>query len=140
MRLATLAASVLLAGCGTATTHPVPTTVPTITLGTQTFALDQLAASPDDGSGTHLLYAVVRVTTTATQYTAHEARFTLVDASGHRYGAVPPSVYVPIDHLDGLMVAPGHAGAGVVAFPATADAPRILLVNDGSVEGMLDAP
>ncbi|MBJ7610422.1 MAG: hypothetical protein JF887_13470 [Candidatus Dormibacteraeota bacterium] len=95
MRLAALAASALLAGCGSATTHPVPTTVPTITLGTQTFALDQLAASPDDGSGTHLLYAVVRVTTTSTQYTAHEARFTLVDASGHRYGTDCPATEAP---------------------------------------------
>ncbi|MGH7721252.1 MAG: hypothetical protein ACRENL_00265 [Candidatus Dormibacteria bacterium] len=109
-------------------------------MGTQTFALDQLADAPDDGSGAHLLYAVIRVSTAAGHHTIHAAAFTLIDRNGHRYTPVPPAVYVPVDHLDGLTVAPGHTGAGVVAFPSPASAPLKILVADGSGEGSLDAP
>ncbi len=140
MRRAALAVTVVLAGCGSATTHPSPVSIPSVTLGAQTYALDQLADSPDDGSGTRLLYAVIRVTSSVGRHTLHEAAFTLVDVGDRQYRPLRPSVYVPIDHLDGLSVAPGQPGAGVVAFPIPSAMPRMILVNDGSTQGVLDAP
>ncbi len=140
MRRALLTVCIVLAGCGSSTRQLAPVTLPSVTLGTQTFALDQLAASPHDGSGGRLLYAVIRVSSTAGQHTLHAAWFTLVDAGGHRYGSVLPAVYVPIDHLDGLTIAPGQTGAGVVAFPVPLSPPRAIVVSDGTEEGSLDAP
>ncbi len=135
-----LSLAVLLAGCGSSTTPGTPASIPTATLSTQTYALDQLSAAPDDGSGARLLYAVIRVTTASRSFTAREAAFTLVDVSGRRYGPVPPSVYVPLDHLDGLTVAPAHTGAGLVAFPVPTAAPRWIVVRDGPTAGVLRAP
>ncbi len=140
MRGAALAVSILLAGCGAGGTHGVPASIPTAALATQTYALDQLSPAPDDGSGTRLLYAVIRVTTSAPRFTVHEAAFTLVDVDGRRYRPLRPSVYVPMDHLDGLTVAPGHTGAGVVAFSIPASVPRMILVSDGPAEVVLRAP
>lgn len=139
VRRVCVAVCVALAGCGS-TTQRALVNVPSVTLGTQTFAVDQLADSPHDDSGARFLYVVIRVSTTAGQHTLHNAWFTLVDAHGKRSRPVPPSVYVPIDHLDGLMIAPGHAGAGVVAFPLPSSAPRTIVVNDGTAEGSVDAP
>ncbi len=140
MRRGALAACLVLAGCGSSGPGLASPTSPSVTLGAQTYALDQLAAAPDDGSGAHLLYAVIRVTTTSGRHTVHDAWFTLVDKSGRDHRAHRPSVYVPIDHLDGLTVAPGQSGAGVVAFPIPSAMPRAIIVNDGSAEGTISAP
>lgn len=136
-----LAACVLLlSACGSTALQPGRLPTRTVVLGTQSYTLDQLAPAPDDGSGVHLLYAVVRVTTSAPFDTVHASRFTLLDAAGHRYAPVRPAVYVPIDGLDGLTVSPGHTGAGVIAFPIPPAPPRGLLVAQGSASGTLDAP
>lgn len=111
-----------------------------VAVGQQTYFLDQLAAAPNEDGGTHLLYAVIRVTTTAKQHVVHAAAFALVDATGRRYTPVPPSAYVPIDGLDGLTVAPDHAGAGVIAFPIPAAPPVAVLIVDGAAGGALHEP
>lgn len=133
-------ASLLVTDCGTAGANPGTGNGTAIAVGTDAYALDQLAPAPDDGSGAHLLYAVIRVSTRANQRTPRDSWFTLVDAAGHRYRPVPPSVYVPIDHLDGLMITPQHTGAGVVAFPAPSASPAQVLIDDGGSQAALDAP
>lgn len=137
-----MAAVFVLTGCGTsASTTAITTATPaTVTVGAQTYALDQLAPAPDDGSNAHLVYAVIRVFTTAPGYTAHAAVFTLVDAAGRHYTPVTPTAYVPIDALDGLVVSPAHPGDGVVAFPTPSARPVSILVADGAGTGVLHAP
>lgn len=135
------AAAVVLCGCGGGARSSSGGYTPLgVTVGQQVYALDQLAPAPDDGSGARLLYAVVRVATSGARHTEHASFFTLVDAAGHVYTPVAPTVYEPVDHLDGLTVAPGQPGAGVVAFPVPLAAPVELLVADGSDQGTLHVP
>ena len=128
------------AGCGGTTPTRNPTPMATVSVDSVTYTLDQLAPAPDDGSRPTLLYAVVRASTTGGERTLRESWFSLVDSSGRRYRPVPPSVYVPIDHFDGLVISAEHTGAGVVAFPVPGAKPHAIVIDDGGREGYLDAP
>ncbi len=135
-----LVAATVLSGCGSAPTPPVQTPAAVLTIGQQTFSLDQLAPSPSDESGAHLEYAVIRVATSRGRYTVRSVSFVLVDVGGRLYRPVAAAVYVPIDNLDGLTIAPGHTGAGVVAFQLPSALPWAIVVTVGARHGVLRAP
>jgi len=137
-----IAAALAVTGCGStvgfARNAPSPSRG---AAGDTTWALDQLAPAPDDGSGTRLLYAVLQVTTTGGTRVIDESSITLLDDAGVARAAVKPAVYVPIDRLDGISLRSGFAVAGTVAFALPPSSrPVAVVIHDTAGEVRLGAP